>query len=272
MPCPHCESSRIQEQAEKTSLGYRTFRCAVCKRRCNERSRTPFNDLSAPTDIVFLVVLWRLRYPLSLRHLAEMFGQRGFVFSHETVRAWEALVAPLLTAQLRARRRGKAGVKWHADETYVKVQGIWCYLYRAIDADGNLVDSMLSAHRDMDAAKRFFARSLEVVVHAPEQVTTDGHDAYPRAIRETLGEGVVHRCSRYMNNRMEQDHRGIKGRYHPMRGFGSFPSASRFCSAHDELRDYLRHRTRMNEAIPLGVQREQFRARLVELRAMLKAA
>jgi transposase-like protein len=63
--------------------------------------------------------------------------------------------------------------------------------------------------------------------------------AYPRAIRETLGEGVVHRRSCYMNNRIEQDHRGIKGRYHPMRGFGSFGSAAPFCLGHDEVRDYI---------------------------------
>ena len=216
-------------------------------RRCNERSGTPFNDLSVPTDVVFLVVLWRLRYPLSLRHLAEMFLERGFTFSHETVRAWETLVAPLLSEQLRARRKGKAGPKWHADETYIKVSEVWCYLYRAIDADGNLVHSMLSERRDMEAARRFFARSLEVVGHTPEKVTTDGHDAYPRAVREILGEGVAHRCSQYMTNRIEQDHRGITGRHQTMRGFGSFPSAARFCTAHDELRDYFRHRTRMHE-------------------------
>jgi transposase-like protein len=244
MACPHCGSCRTQEQTKQTSLGYRTCRCAACRRRFNERSGTPFNDLSVPTDMVFLVVLWRLRYKLSLRDLAEMFLDRGFVFSHETVRAWETLVAPMLTEPLRARRRGKAGGKWHADETYVKIQGVWCYLYRAIDADGNLIDSMLSSHRDMHAAKCFFVRALAVVGQTPEKVTTDGHDAYPRAIRETLGEGVVHRCSRYMNNRMEQDHRGIKGRYHPMRGFGNFTSAARFCLAHDEVRDYFRYRTR----------------------------
>ena len=272
MPCPHCQAPRIQEQIKKTSLGYRTFRCTACTRRFNERSGTPFNDLSVPTDVVFLVVLWRLRYPLSLRHLAEMFLERGFAFSHETVRAWETLVAPLLTEQLRVRRKGKAGPKWYADEMYIKVHGAWCYLYRAIDVDGNLVDSMLSARRDMEAAKRFFACSLEVVGHSPEKVTTDGHDAYPRAIREMLGEGVVHRCSQYLNNRLEQDHRGIKGLYGPMRGFGSFLSAARFCTAHDELREYLRHRTRMHEVVPLGVQREQYRARSAALRAMLKAA
>ena len=156
---------------------------------------TPFNDLSVPAAIVFLVVLWRLRYKLSLRDLAEMFLERGFVFSHETVRQWEALVAPLLTEHMRRKRCGKAGTRWHADESYVKIQGVWCDLYRAIDAEGNLVGSMLSRHCDMDAAKRFFARSLELVGHALEQVTTYGHDAYPRAIWEKLGEGVVHRCS-----------------------------------------------------------------------------
>jgi len=81
------------------------------------------------------------------------------------------------------------------------------YLYRAIDADGNLVDSMLSETRDMDAAKRFFARARTVVGHALEKVTTDGHDAYPRAIRETLGPEVQHRTSRYMNNRMDSSFR-----------------------------------------------------------------
>ena len=261
MPCPHCGSSGIQEQVKKTSLGYPAFRCAACTRRCNERTGTPFNHLSVPTDIVFLVVLWRLRYPLRLRHLAEMFLDRGFTFSHETVRTWEALVAPLLTEQLRARRKGKAGRKWHADETYIKVHGTWCYLYRAIDADGNLVDSLLSERRDMDAARRFFARSLEVVGHAPEKMTTDGHDAYPRAVREILGQDVIHRCSQYMNNRIEQDHRGLKGRYQPMPGFGNFVPAARFCTAHDELRDYFRYRTKMHEVVPLGAQREQYRAR-----------
>ncbi len=178
-------------------------------------------------------MLWRLRYKLSLRDLAEMFLTRGFTFTHETVREWEERFAPLLTARLRTKRRGKAGVRWHADETYVKVDGRWCSLYRAIDADGNLVDSMLSETRDRDAATRFFVRAQTVIGHAPETVTTDGHDAYPRAIRETLGPEVPHRTSRYMNNRymnnrIEQDHRGIKQRYYPMRGFGSFASAARF--------------------------------------------
>ena len=101
-------------------------------------------------------------------------------------------------------------------------------MYRAIDREGNLVDSLLSVHRDMEAAKRFFTAALEVAEQPPEKVTTDGHDSYPRAIRETLGDEVIHRCNPYLNNRLEQDHRGIKQRYYPMRGFGNFEAASRF--------------------------------------------
>jgi transposase-like protein len=92
----------------------------------------------------------------------------------------------------------------------------------------------------MAAAKAFFRGALEVAGAAPERVTTDGHDSYPRAIREELGEAVLHRTNRYLNNWIEQDHRGIKQRYGPMRGFGSFESARRFCRAFDEMRSFYR--------------------------------
>jgi transposase-like protein len=271
MACLYCQGNATQALQRRTALGYRLFRCRPCRRTFNERTGTPFNHLQVPTDIALLVVLWRLRYKLSLRDLAEMFLARGFTFTHEAVREWETRFAPLMAARLRAKRRGKAGTKWHADETYLKVQGRWCYLYRAIDADGNLVDSMLSANRDMAAAQRFFTQARAVTGHTPERVTTDGHDAYPRAIRETLGAEVKHRTSRYMNNRLEQDHRGIKQRYYPMRGFGSFDAAARFCTAHDELRDHFRNRRQLNELVPLSEQRrlflERWRALWTELRA-----
>jgi len=217
MACLSCQGDVTQELGRVTALGYSLYRCRPCRRTFNERTGTPFNHRQVPTDSALLVVLWRLRYKLSLRDLAEMFLTRGFTFTHETVREWEERFAPLLTERLRAKRRGKTSRRWHADETYIKVDGQWCYLYRAIDADGNLVDSMLSETRDMEAAKRFFTRARTVVGHASETVTTNGHDAYPRAIRETLGPDVQQRTSRYMNNRMEQDHRGIKQRYDPER-------------------------------------------------------
>jgi putative transposase len=131
---------------------------------------------------------------------------------------------------------------------------------------------MLSKRRDMVAAKRFFKQAKEVTGYSPKRVTTDGHNAYPRAIRRILGRKVVHRTNRYLNNRMEQDHRGIKQRYYPMRGFGSFESAARFCSAYDEQRDYFRYRTKPKEMIPLAEQREMFRQRFGALQYLLMAA
>jgi putative transposase len=114
----------------------------------------------------------------------------------------------------------RPGVKFlRSTHPYIKVHGQWRYLYRAIDRSGALVDVLFREHRDMDAAKAFFRSAKTVTDVTPDRVTTDGHDSYPRAIRTTLGEGVKHRTSRYLNNRLEQDHRGIKGRYQPMRGF-----------------------------------------------------
>src|SRR5205814_1981466 len=115
-------------------------------------------------------------------------------------------------------------------------------------------------------------QAVEVVGHTPERVTTDGHDSYPRAIREALGNEIIHRCNPYLNNRLEQDHRGIKQRYYPMRGFGTFTSASRFCRAFDELRQFFRFRTTMNQSVPLSQQRTLFRQRLDILKALMPTA
>ncbi len=201
-----------------------------------------------------------------------MFLERGFSFTLEAVREWEARFAPLLADQLRAKRYGLTGRSWYVDETYVKVNGRWCYLYRGIDRDGNLVDSMLSETRDMDAAQRFFTQAQEMVGQAPERVTTDGHTSYPRAIQETLGEEVEHRCNQYLNNHLEQDHRGIKQRYYPMRGFGSFASAARFCRAFDEVRHFERYRRAQAGTESLAQRRQQFVDGTTALQAMLVGA
>jgi transposase-like protein len=106
------------------------------------------------------------------------------------------------------------------------------------------VDVPFSEHRDRAAAKAFFRSAKAATGVTPDRVTTDGHDSYPRAIRTELGRGVRHRTSRYLNNRLEQDHRGLKGRYRPMRGFKGPRSAARFGRGHDELRNFLRLRSR----------------------------
>jgi transposase-like protein len=120
------------------------------------------------------------------------------------------------------------------------VRGRWRYLYRAIDRDGALVDVRLSEHRELAAARAFFRLAKAVTGVTPDRVATDGHDAYPRAIRTELGQHVRHRTSRYLNNRLEQDHRGIKDRCRPMLGLKSTVSAARYCRGYDELRNFLR--------------------------------
>src|SRR4051812_35986903 len=174
MNCPHCQSVRTKALSKRTDLGYAVFHCRDCCRRFNERTGTPFNFLEMPTDIVFQVVLFRLLFKLSLRDLVQLFLIRGYELSDETVRDWEARFAPLLADQVRRRRQGRVGRYWYVDETYLKVRGRWCYLYRAIDRNGNLVDSLLSATRDMTAAQQFFRKTLSVAEEAPQQVTTDG--------------------------------------------------------------------------------------------------
>ena len=232
-------------------------------------------DAISECDVIALVVLWRLRYKLSLRDLAEMFLIRGFVFSYEAVRDWEAKLTPALADELRRRRRGEAGPSWyhstrHTSECMAVGSGD---LYRAIDRDGALVDVMLREHRDLAAAKAFFRSARAVTGITPDRVTTDGHDAYPRAIRAELGKRVRHRTNQYLNNRLEQDHRSIKSRCRPMLGFKSNPaSAGRYCRGHDGLRDFLRCRSRMCQHIPAATRRLRQMRRTAIALGILEAA
>jgi transposase-like protein len=272
MTCPHCVSTAITDRPDRTEHSYRRFRCRDCTCVFNERTGTLFNRLQYPTDIVSLVVLWRFRYKLSLRDLAEMFLQRGLSFTHEAVREWEMKLAPLLRETLRRRRYGAVGKSWYVDETYVKVQGQWQYLYRAIDRDGNLVDARLSATRDLAAAEAFFRSAWTVTGVTPDRITTDGHDAYPRAIRNVFGDRVVHRTNRHLNNHLEQDHRGIKQRYRPTCGFKTFATAACFCRVFDEIRAFLRPRSHRHQPVTLAQRRAIHQDRFAQLTGLITAA
>jgi putative transposase len=136
-----------------------------------------------------------------------------------------------------------------------KVRGRWGSLYRAIDRNGDRIDTMLSEHWDKAAAKAFSATGM-----IPGRVTTDGHRSYPCAIRSTLGRQVPHRTSAHRTNGLEQDHRGIKGRIRCMRGFKALDAAERFCRGYDERRACLRLRTRHCQPV------SAIRRRLLHLR------
>jgi putative transposase len=272
MRCIECDAEEVSERPERTAQGYRRFRCRVCGKQFNERSGGILNRAQYPSDVIALVVFWRLRYKLSPRDLPEMFLIRGIGFSYEAVRDWEAKLTPSLIDSLRRRRKGRVGKSWYTDETYIKVNGRWCYLYRAIDRSGALIDVRLSETGDMAAAKAFFRSAKAVTGVIPTRVTTDGHDSYPLAIRTELNAGVKHRTNRYLNNRIEQDHRGIKGRYRPMRGFKSPESVARFCRGYDELRNHLHPRSRRSRNIPTNSRRHRFLTRGLTALRILEAA
>jgi putative transposase len=157
-------------------------------------------------------------------------------------------------------------------QTYIKVAGQWQYLYRAIDRDGNLVDVYLSETRDQEAAEVLFRSAVAVTGTTPDKVTTDKHASYPPALDEVFCDDLEHRTSKYLNNHLEQDHRAVKGRYQPMRGFQTHTSAFRFCRAHDEVRDFFRPATRRKEHVPAARRRAIYVQRVAALRDMLAVA
>jgi len=174
MKCLSRGSASVAERLERTAQGYRRFRCRECGRQFNERTAGVLNRTQYPSDVIALVVFWRLRYLMPMGDLSEMFIARGLVFSYEAVREWEAKLTPILSDELRQRRgRRRLTPSWYVDETYIKARGRWCYLYRAIDRDGSLVDVMLSERRDLAAAKRFFRSAKAVTGAVPDRVTSD---------------------------------------------------------------------------------------------------
>ncbi len=186
-------------------------------------------------SVILLCVRWYLAYSLSLRDLEEMMAERGVQVDHATIHRWTVHYAPLLLEQFNRRKRAVTG-KWHIDETYVKVRGQWRYLYRAIDSNGDTVEFWLSERRNLTAAKRFLRKALKR--HGrPERIVIDGSQTNKEAIllcdaesrlqdrSRRRPEPIRIRQSRYLNNRVEQDHRAIKRRVQPMLGFKSMSSA-----------------------------------------------
>jgi transposase-like protein len=133
--------------------------------------RKVLKRLHYPLEIMLVGVRWYAAYPLSLRNLEEMMAERGVGVDHATVPRWAAKILPVLAAVFRRRKR-PVGSSWRVDETYIRVSGQWKYLYRAVDKLGQTVDFLLTARRDLAAARRFFERAIDLH-DAPEKITID---------------------------------------------------------------------------------------------------
>jgi len=239
MKCPHCTSRNTYQRHQKTHFDYEEYRCRDCGRQFNERTGTVYNFLTHRTEVVVLAVRYYYEFKTSLDDVVKLMAMRGIELSHQTVHNWAQAVGIEMALKFRLRRRGKAGKKWHADATYIRVEGRWCYLYRAIDKAGNLLDVYLSDTRDDAAAKAFFQQCFKTTGVKPKQITTDKEAALANGIESVFKGEVKHRTSKYMNNRMEQDHRGIKSRLKNMRGFKNIFSALVFCTVFEEIRQHF---------------------------------
>jgi len=157
-----------------------------------------------------------------------------------------------LGLKLRKRRYKKGGSKWHVDATYIKIEGRWCYLYRAIDKEGDLVDVYLSAVRNLAVAEAFFEQAAKTSGIYPEQITTDKEHAFYLVIESVFGDHTDHRDCKFMNNLLEQNHRGIKSRYNVMKGFKDMLCALIFCTTFEDIRQFFRMKNK-TRAVKIGV-------------------
>jgi len=178
--------------------------------------RSEFVGFRFPPEVVVLAVRWYLRYGLSYRDVEELLAERGVAVDHVTVYRWVQRFTPLLADAARFARHSP-GDRWFVDETYVKVNGVWRYVYRAVDQHGQVIDVLVSARRDADAARRFFRRALATLKVVPVEVVTDAAQVYPRVLDELIP-SARHHVERWANNRIEGDHSRLKHRLRPMRG------------------------------------------------------
>ncbi|UUZ77173.1 IS6 family transposase [Polaromonas sp. P1(28)-13] len=179
-----------------------------------------------PIDIILVCIRWYAAYPLSYRHLEEMMEERGVFVDHSSINRWAIRFLPLLEKVFRKHKR-LVGSSWRMDETYIKVKGVWKYLYRAVDKEGKTVDFLLTARHDKAAALRFFEKAMKANT-VPEKVTMDKSGANKAAMDEINGRGqtpISVRQVKYLNNIVEQDHRAIKRVTKPMLNFKSFRAA-----------------------------------------------
>lgn len=187
-------------------------------------------------DIILASVRWYCSYPLSYRQIEELMDERGVKVDHSTINRWVVKYAPELEIKFRSHYKKLTGSNWRMDETYVKVKGLWHYLYRAVDKIGNTIDFMLSQERDKKAALKFFRKAIGSS-GMPEKVTVDKSGSNKAAL-DSINQVLVFlflmfgvflmtdiRQIKYLNNIIEQDHRRVKRVTKATLGFKSFEAA-----------------------------------------------
>jgi len=217
-----------------------------------------FKGMRFPAEVILVCIRWYAAYPLSTRHLEEMMAERRVLVDHSTVSRWAIRFLPLLEKIFRKHKRPVGG-SWRMDESYIKVNGVWKYLYRAVDKAGQTIDFLLTAKRDKAAAMRFFDKAMRSS-GTPDKVTMD-------QIIEDKEISVIVRQVKCLNNIVEQDHRAVKRVTRPMLGFKSFRSARNILAS-----IILMHMIRKGQLLKEGIDKMSFADQFYALAGQVRPA
>ncbi len=184
-----------------------------------------------PRDVIQRAVWMYLRFTLSFRDVEDLLAERGIEVSYETIRRWVVVFGPAIARRLRARRPIPHR-RWHLDEVFVRIGGRQMYLWRAVDAEGEVLDVLVQAKRDTAAARKLMRKLLKKQGVAPTEWVTDKYQVYGSALRELGIARGTHLTGKRLNNRAESSHVPVRRRERKRQGFRSPGSAQRFLSMH----------------------------------------
>ena len=210
-------------------------------RRYKPKPASPFRCFNSSPDVIRLVVMMYVRFPLSLRNVEDLLFERGIDICHETVRMWWNRFGPLFAADIRRQRcsrmRALRHWRWHLDEAYVKINGEMRYLWRAVNHEGEVLESYVPKTRDKLAALAFIKKALKR--HgSPEKITTDGLRSYGAAM-DQLGNAEKREVGRHANNRVENSHLPFRRRERAMLRFRQMQTLQKFASVHAGLHNHF---------------------------------
>jgi len=201
----------------------------------------PFRYFNSSPEVIRLVVMMYVRYPLSLRNVEDLLAERGIDISHETIRFWWNRFGPMFAAEIRKKRvaylRRFPQWRWHLDEVFVKINGKLCYLWRAVDHEGEVLEAVVTARRDKAAALKLLERIMKKYGR-PQKIVTDRLRAYSAAMKE-IGAADRHEVGGRLNNRAENSHQPFRRRERAMQQFRSMKTLQKFSSVHAQVQNHF---------------------------------
>jgi putative transposase len=202
--------------------------------------RSPFRYFRTSPEIIRLAVMMYVRFPLSLRNVEDLLHERGIEVSHETVRFWWHRFGPMLAAEIRRKRAQglrSSRWRWHLDEVFVRINGVQHYLWRAVDHEGEVLESYVTKTRDKEAALKFLKKLMKRHGRAGELVT-DGLRSYGAALKD-LGAEDRQVTGRWANNRIENSHQPFRRRERAMLRFRRMHSLQKFVAVHGSVHNHF---------------------------------